>query len=110
MKTQVQWENNIKRTKRIAFTKKSLLETKQCMEKAYSGLDNAQEQEVIDMYIYEINACYLRYQLLLQDMRMLTSDEDYQKLQISSKVRHPIKDLVSQSLVDLPLVSDILQQ
>lgn len=44
--------------------KESIEKTRQALEIAYSGFDNAVEIDLIDSYIYEINALQKRYEHL----------------------------------------------
>ena len=44
--------------------KESIRKTRQALEIAYAGFDNALESDLIDSYIYEINALQKRYQHL----------------------------------------------
>lgn len=44
--------------------KESLEKTRQALEIAYAGFDNAVEIEMIDSYIYEINSLQKRYNYL----------------------------------------------
>ncbi len=39
--------------------------TRQALENAYSGFDNALDADLIDSYIYEINSLDMRYKYLL---------------------------------------------
>ena len=41
--------------------KDSIQKTRQALEIAYAGFDNAVEQDLIDSYIFEINALQKRY-------------------------------------------------
>ncbi len=43
-----------------------LLLTRNALENAYSGFDNATDPDLIDCYIYELNAVMKRYKYLLQ--------------------------------------------
>ena len=61
--------------KKEKFLKKSLLEAQKNLTDAYAGLDSVQEPDLIDSYIYQLNAAYLRYRVLLRDVKALTSDE-----------------------------------
>ena len=56
------------------FLKKALLETQQSFENAYKGLANVSDPDLIDRYIYEINAANLRYKVLLRDVKMLNDN------------------------------------
>ena len=42
--------------------KESIRKTRQALDIAYAGFDNALESDLIDSYIYEINALQKRYQ------------------------------------------------
>lgn len=44
--------------------KESIRKTRQALDIAYAGFDNALESDLIDSYIYEINALQKRYQHL----------------------------------------------
>lgn len=44
--------------------KESIEKTRQALEIAYAGFNNAVEEDLIDSYIYEINALQKRYQHL----------------------------------------------
>ena len=43
-----------------------LLLTRNALENAYTGFDNATDPDLIDCYIYELNAVMKRYKYLLQ--------------------------------------------
>lgn len=57
--------------KKEAFLKKALLEAQRSLQDAYDGLSNVKEPELIDSYIYELNAAHLRYQVILRDYKLL---------------------------------------
>ena len=42
-----------------------LLQAKHALENAYSGFDNVTDPDLIDCYIYEVNAVMKRYKYLL---------------------------------------------
>ena len=46
--------------------KESIRKTRQALDIAYAGFDNALESDLIDSYIYEINALQKRYQHLTE--------------------------------------------
>ena len=48
-----------------------LEQTKKALEIAYAGFDNVTEPDLIDCYIYELNAAQLRYQFLLRCFKSL---------------------------------------
>ena len=43
-----------------------LLQTRRALENAYSGFDNVTDPDLIDCYIYELNAVMKRYKFLLE--------------------------------------------
>lgn len=45
--------------------RESIQKTRQALEVAYAGFDNAIEQDLIDSYIFEINALQKRYNHLV---------------------------------------------
>ena len=51
-----------------------LEKTKKALEIAYAGFDNVTEPDLIDCYIYELNAAQLRYQFLLRRFKSLEVD------------------------------------
>lgn len=62
--------------KKEDFLKKALLEAQQSFENAYKGLENVNDPDLIDSYIYEINAANLRYKVLLRDVKMLSDNNN----------------------------------
>lgn len=66
--------------KKEAFLKKALLEAQRNIEDAYAGLSNVNEPDLIDSYIYEVNAANLRYQVILRDYKLLKENEILGKL------------------------------
>lgn len=68
--------------------KKAIEKTREALEVAYSGFDNAVETELIDSYIYEINSLQKRYQFLLERLSQQPSEEKLHK-------QSPIRALVS---------------
>ena len=70
--------------------KESIRKTRQALDIAYAGFDNALENDLIDSYIYEINALQKRYQHLTD---LAASQPAGQK---ASLYQHsPIRALVS---------------
>lgn len=57
--------------KKERFLKKALLEAQKSLQDAYAGLSNVNEPDLIDSYIYEVNAANLRYQVILRDYKLL---------------------------------------
>ncbi len=66
-----------KAAKKEAFLKKALLEAQRSLQDAYNGLSNVNEPDLIDSYIYEVNAANLRYQVILRDYKLLKQDQHY---------------------------------
>lgn len=66
-------------TAEISETKEDLLEdlkkTRYALEVAYSGFDNVTDPDLIDCYIYQVNAILKRYKFLLQKIS-LKEDSD----------------------------------
>lgn len=60
-----------KAPKKEVFLKKALLDAQRSLQDAYDGLSNVNEPELIDSYIYELNAANLRYQVILRDYKLL---------------------------------------
>lgn len=68
----------------------SIKKTRQALDIAYSGFDNALEVDLIDSYIYEINSLQKRYKHLT-DLAALENVPDDQE----SRQHSPIRALVS---------------
>lgn len=60
-------------------TKEDLLEdlkkTRYALEVAYSGFDNVTDPDLIDCYIYQVNAILKRYKFLLEKINMKENGE-----------------------------------
>ena len=58
----------------ISETKENLLEdlkkTRYALEVAYSGFDNVTDPDLIDCYIYQVNAILKRYKFLLEKISL----------------------------------------
>ena len=59
--------------KRKDFLKKAICDCQQAINDAYLGLQNTNEPDLIDRYIYEMNAANVRYRFLLKEMRELSA-------------------------------------
>lgn len=70
--------------------KESIRKTRQALDIAYAGFDNALESDLIDSYIYEINALQKRYQHLTDLAATLPREQKDSLYQHS-----PIRALVS---------------
>ena len=55
--------------KREEFLKNALKETQKSFENDYKGLESVDDPDLIDLFIYEINAANLRYKVLLRDIK-----------------------------------------
>lgn len=58
----------------VSETKEDLLEdlkkTRYALEVAYSGFDNVTDPDLIDCYIYQVNAILKRYKFLLEKISL----------------------------------------
>jgi len=61
--------------KKEVFLKKALLDAQRNLKDAYNGLANVNDPDLIDSYIYEVNAANLRYQVILRDYKLLESQK-----------------------------------
>lgn len=61
--------------KKEVFLKKALLDAQRRLKDAYDGLANVNDPDLIDSYIYEVNAANLRYQVILRDYKLLESQK-----------------------------------
>ena len=71
--------------------KESIRKTRQALDIAYAGFDNALESDLIDSYIYEINALQKRYKHLTDLAAAepaVSSDRLYQHSPIRALVSH----------------------
>ncbi len=61
-------------TEEMSETKEDLLEdlkkTRYALEVAYSGFDNVTDPDLIDCYIYQVNAILKRYKFLLEKISL----------------------------------------
>lgn len=70
--------------------REELLQARHALEIAYSGFDNVTDPDLIDCYIYEVNAVMKRYKFLLEQAakdNLLPSEtysETYQALTLSN--------------------------
>ena len=67
-------ENSILLDRRYSLLLEDLDRTKHDLDSAYTNLANAVEPDLIDCYIYELNAAQLRYQFLLRRFKNLEID------------------------------------
>lgn len=71
----------MKRRKKKLSMEKELLKyqlqrTTIALETAYSNFENAIEPDLIDCYIYEVNAIQQRYKFLLQKLKELSDPDE----------------------------------
>lgn len=71
----------------------SIEKTRQALNLAYAGFDNALEEDLIDSYIYEINALQKRYKHLTD---LAAAEDQPQDAQLN--VHPPVSTLVGQVL------------
>ena len=71
--------------------KESIEKTRRALEIAYAGFDNALEEDMIDSYIFEINALQKRYKYLTdlaENQPVAESKRSYQHSPIRALVSH----------------------
>ena len=70
---------NLSDSTEFSETKEDLLEdlkkTRYALEVAYSGFDNVTDPDLIDCYIYQVNAILKRYKFLLEKINMKENGE-----------------------------------
>ena len=71
----------------------SIEKTRQALNDAYAGFDNALEVDLIDSYIFEINSLQKRYKHLTDLAAMQTASES-----IALRKHSPVRALVSHVL------------
>ncbi len=69
--------------KREVFLKDALLDAQRNLQDAYDGLSNASEPDLIDSYIYALNAASLRYKVILRDYKTMVAQKS--KLNLRTK-------------------------
>ena len=68
---------------------KDIEKTRSALEIAYLGFDNATDPDLIDAYIYEVNATLKRYKYLLEQaakLKLLPESTLYQEPSVSTLV------------------------
>lgn len=65
-----------------------LEKTKRALEIAYSGFDNVTEPDLIDCYIYEVNAIMKRYKFLMEQADMLSLSTDSPQMSLIAETLH----------------------
>jgi len=66
-----------------------ILKTKYALEIAYSGFDYVTEPDLIDSYIYQVNAILKRYKYLIEQaakLNLLPGEDLYQETSVGSLV------------------------
>lgn len=70
--------------------REELLQARRALEDAYAGFDNVTNPDLIDCYIYELNAVMKRYKYLLEEASRInllpkeTVDKTYTELTLSN--------------------------
>lgn len=77
-----------------------IAKTRYALETAYAGFDNATDPDLIDCYIYEVNAIQKRYKYLLQEAAKMNAAAETPK-QESLYEESPIP-LVRQTFREFP--------
>ena len=65
-----------------------LEKTKRALEIAYSGFDNVTEPDLIDCYIYEVNAIMKRCQFLMAQADLLSSNPQTTETSLIAEALH----------------------
>ena len=77
-----------------------IAKTRFALETAYAGFDNATDPDLIDCYIYEVNAIQKRYKYLLQEAAKMNLAADTPKT--TDLCEEPAVPLVSQTFREFP--------
>ena len=77
-----------------------IAKTRFALETAYAGFDNATDPDLIDCYIYEVNAIQKRYKYLLQEAAKMNLAADTPKT--TDLCEEPAGPLVSQTFREFP--------
>ena len=57
---------------RLAQVSEEIAKTKSALDTAYSNFENVTEPDLIDCYIYELNAAQMRYRFLLRKLKEIS--------------------------------------
>lgn len=74
--------------------KDSIEKTRRDLDMAYAGFDNAVETDLIDSYIYEINALQMRYKYLT-DLAAAEDPQEKEGLNVHSSIRSLVSHVFS---------------
>lgn len=74
--------------------KDSIEKTRRDLDIAYAGFDNAVETDLIDSYIYEINALQMRYKYLT-DLAAAQDPQEKERLSVHSSIRALVSHVFS---------------
>lgn len=74
--------------------KDSIEKTRRDLDMAYAGFDNAVETDLIDSYIYEINALQMRYKYLT-DLAAAEGSAEKEDLNVHSTIRTLVSHVFS---------------
>ena len=77
-----------KEVKKELFLKKALLEAQRNLQDAYTGLANVKDPDLIDCYIYEVNAIMKRYQFLMAQADLLCSNPQTAETSLIAEALH----------------------
>ena len=68
-KKEISTPDNLEDNLRVPSLMEDIEKTRIALDIAYAGFDNATDPDMIDCYIYELNAAQLRYQFLLKSLK-----------------------------------------
>lgn len=71
--------------------REELIQTRRALEIAYSGFDNVTDPDLIDCYIYEVNAVMKRYKYLLEHIaeEKLLPEEEISDMSKTAQAKPP---------------------
>ncbi len=67
-----------------------IAKTRCALETAYAGFDNATDPDLIDCYIYEVNAVQKRYKYLLQQAAKMNTAAELPKTDLYEEASVPL--------------------
>lgn len=83
------WRRQEKLSEEVLELEKSLRETKLLIAQAYAGFNSAADSELVESYVYEIQALQARYSYLLRQRKALDAGAAGKQTVQRSKAPHP---------------------
>lgn len=69
------FQKKLQKSQELELLRAQIQKTKLALDTAYSNFENVVEPELIDCYIYEVNAIQQRYKFLLQKAKEIYGPE-----------------------------------